>query len=88
MERRCSSHEAPPPPSKWDTMLDGNIEKRWLRFKTVLLDLVEKYWPLARTGTDGRYCWGLLVPQCMGLTRGGGIRWIGLGEGWVGSPHR
>ncbi len=31
----------------WYTMLVGNIETKWLRFKTALLDLVEKFCPLA-----------------------------------------
>ncbi len=33
----------------WDTMLVGDIETKWLGFKTVLLDLVVKFCPLART---------------------------------------
>ncbi len=33
----------------WDIMLVGDIDTRWLTFKTVLLDLVEKFCPLARS---------------------------------------
>ncbi len=33
----------------WDKMLVGDIDTRWLTFKTVLLDLVEKFCPLARS---------------------------------------
>ncbi len=32
----------------WDMMLVGYIETKWLGFKTVLLDLIEKFCPLAR----------------------------------------
>ncbi len=33
----------------WDTMLFGDIETKWLGFKTVLLDILEKCCPLARS---------------------------------------
>ncbi len=33
----------------WDMMLVGDIGTKWLGFKTVLLDLVEKFCPLARS---------------------------------------
>ncbi len=33
----------------WDMRLVGEIETKWLGFKTVLLDLVEKFYPLARS---------------------------------------
>ncbi len=33
----------------WDMMLVGDIKTKWLGFKTVLLDLVEKFCPLARS---------------------------------------
>ncbi len=33
----------------WDLMLVGDIETKWLRFKAVLLDLVENFYPLARS---------------------------------------
>ncbi len=33
----------------WDKKLVGDIDTRWLNFKTVLLDLVEKFCPLARS---------------------------------------
>ncbi len=33
----------------WDLMLVGDIETKWIRFKAVLLDLVENFCPLARS---------------------------------------
>ncbi len=33
----------------WDTMLVGEIEIKWLGLKTVLLDLVENFCPLAQS---------------------------------------
>ncbi len=33
----------------WDTMLVGDIETKWLGFKTILLDLVEKSCTLAQS---------------------------------------
>ncbi len=33
----------------WDSMLVGDIETKWLRFKAVLLDLIENFFTLARS---------------------------------------